>query len=374
MSGGHRIAALRIVAAYALVAALWLSLSDVVVGMLPLKAATHVLLDLLKGVLLILVTGALLYQLIARSLRVAGQMEEALRQKTRQLEELTHHLEARVEEEIARRRRHEQTLIQQAKLAAMGEMLGAIAHQWRQPLNTLALCVQNIHDSLLHAPPDRAYLERTVDKSMEQIRHMSNTIDAFRSFFQPGRERVVFDAATAVGEALALFAGPLAAQGIVCRVLCSSGDGAVHEIEIADLASCPEHPVEGYRNEFEQVLLNLIGNARDAILERRDRSPGEDAGQGALLFALGAAEEKISLKVCDNGGGIRPDALERIFEPYFTTKGPSKGTGIGLYLSRIIIEDHMQGRLIAENTGAGACFTIELPAAGAAQPGGRTAA
>lgn len=288
----------------------------------------------------------------------------ALQEKTRQLEDLTRDLEKRVEEEIGQRSRSEQILLQQSKLAAMGEMLGAIAHQWRQPLNTLALCIQNMQDSFLHGEIDRDYIEQTVRKSMEQIRRMSKTIDDFRNFFQPDRERTVFDAMAAAGEVLSLFAGQFETNGISYRLTCHR-HGRTFE-HFADIVSCPEKMVLGYRNEFEHVLLNLIGNARDAILDRRGRGrmPAEEPGR--ISFDFYSKGDRVVIAVSDNGGGFEPDALDRVFDPYFTTKGPLKGTGIGLYLSRIIIEDHMQGKLTAENAGAGARITVELPAAPAA--------
>ena len=286
--------------------------------------------------------------------------EEALRERTHQLEGLTRDLEKMVEDEIAMRVKNEQILVQQSKMAAMGEMLGAIAHQWRQPLNALGLIVQNLKDAYTYGELDRDYLERTVQKSMAQIQHMSKTIDDFRDFFQPDKEKIVFDTMQALGNVLSLFSAQLAANDISFRLTCHTHRRTFRNV--ADIAACADKTARGFRNEFEHVMLNLINNARDAILEKR--GAGKAADQGSMHFDFFSGEGKIMIKASDNGGGIAPDVIGRVFEPYFTTKGPAKGTGLGLYMSKVIIEEHMGGKLFAENDAGGAVFTIELPQAG----------
>jgi signal transduction histidine kinase len=241
-------------------------------------------------------------------------------------------------------------------MAAMGEMLGAIAHQWRQPLNALGLIVQNLKDAYAYGELDRQYLERTVQKSMAQIQHMSKTIDDFRNFFHPDREKTVFDTMQAVGDVLTLFAAQLAANDITCRLTCHTHDKTY--TNLSDIEVCPDKLVRGFRNEFEHVMLNLINNARDAILQARSSGA---AGQAGISFDFYNRDGMIVISVGDNGGGVDPAVMERIFEPYFTTKDPAKGTGLGLYMSKVIIEDHMNGKLSVRNDGRGAVFTIELP-------------
>ena len=160
----------------------------------------------------------------------------------------------------------EQILVQQSKLAAMGEMLGAIAHQWRQPLNTLGMCVQNINDAFAHGDLDRSFLDRAVRNSMDQIQHMSKTIDDFRNFFQPARERSRFDTMVAVRDVLSLFSAQLLANEIAWTLTCHTHGRPFEQVD--SIVECPEKTVEGYRNEFEHVTLNLINNAKDAILPR----------------------------------------------------------------------------------------------------------
>jgi PAS domain S-box-containing protein len=296
---------------------------------------------------------------IFRDITERKKAEQALREKTRQLEDLTKNLEQRVAEEIAVRTKNEQMLVQQSKLAAMGEMLGAIAHQWRQPLNVVGLIVQNLEERYAKSSLDRDYMEQMVKKAMAQIMRMSKTIDDFRNFYKPDRGKTIFDAMRAVGDVLSLVSAQLAADHIAYRLTCHThGKSAEKE---NDIVLCDEKNIEGYRNEFEHVVLNLVNNARDAIIEKRGRGGMGASEKGLLSFDFYNIDGKVVLKMSDNGGGIPPRALNKIFDPYFTTKEPTKGTGLGLYMSKIIVEEHMQGKLRGSNDGQGAVFIIELP-------------
>lgn len=289
------------------------------------------------------------------------QAEKALREKTEALKDLTQQLEIKVKSEIAARLKNEQILIQQAKLAAMGEMIGAIAHQWRQPLNTLGLCVQNVRDAWRHQDLDDEYLETTTESALVQIRHMSRTIDDFRNFFLPDKTKTIFDTMAAAGEVLSLFSAQLRANNITYELYCRTHDKWLDTL--SDIEPCPEKTIAGYRNEFEHVLLNLINNAKDSILAKEKSGRFSQGESGRIFFEFAKEDQTVTIKVCDNGGGIPPSIIDRIFEPYFTTKTPGQsGTGIGLYMAKTIIEDHMQGRLTAENSTEGAVFTITLPA------------
>jgi PAS domain S-box-containing protein len=285
--------------------------------------------------------------------------EQALQEKTRQLEDLTGDLEKKVAEEIAVRMKNERMMIQQSKLAAMGEMLGAIAHQWRQPLNVVGLIVQRIEDAHDRGKLDKEYLEETVEKAMSQILRMSETIEDFRNFYKPDKEKTVFDAMRAVGDVLSLVSAQLAGDGIAYRLTCHT-HGKTFENE-ADVVLCAEKSVEGFRNEFAHVILNLVNNARDAIIEKKARGGIVASERGLLSFDFYDANGKVIIKVSDNGGGIPPEAMGSIFDPYFTTKETTTGTGLGLYMSKVVVEDHMQGTLSADNAEGGAIFTIELP-------------
>jgi signal transduction histidine kinase len=287
--------------------------------------------------------------------RVAARTRELV-QKTVELEALTSGLERRVADEVAARRRNEHLLAQQSKLAAMGEMLGAIAHQWRQPLNALGLIVQNLREEIEAGPASAgAHVDRTVDRAMAQIRSMSKTIEDFRSFFAPDREETTFDVALAAVSVKRLVAAQLASAAIALRVERVDGDTRTKPDEASPRA---DHAVRARRNELEHVVHNLVNNAREAILERR----AAGRGGGAITIEVRAEADRVRMEVRDDGGGIDPAILERIFEPYFTTK-PATGTGIGLYVSRLILEDHCRARLSVRNEGEGAVFTVDLPRA-----------
>ncbi len=287
--------------------------------------------------------------------------ERALENKTRELEELNWNLEKRVEDELGARRKNEHILVQQSKLAAMGEMISAIAHQWRQPLNVVSLTVQNMQEAYEKGRLDAAYLDKAVDKTMAQIEHMSRTIDDFRNFIVPDKEKHDFDAMAALNSVLSLLSTQLSADSIVVR--CTSHTRGEIVTGVTDIGSCPERTISGYQNEFEHVLFNLVNNARDAIRERRRSDKRDSPPEGMLCFDFYNDRGRIIIEVNDNGGGIPPELLDRIFEPYFTTKEAVKGTGIGLYMSKVIIEEHLNGTLTAKNSAEGATFTISLPQA-----------
>ena len=244
-------------------------------------------------------------------------------------------LSQRVAEEVARNMEHERMLIQQSRLAAMGEMVGNIAHQWRQPLNALGLLLANLKDAYDFGELDDETMDRSVDTGNRLIQKMSSTIDDFRNFFKPNKEKLAFRLEDAVRDTLELIGPSLRSHAIEVSVEGDSGG-----------------PIFGYPNEFSQVLLNVLGNARDAILERH-------AQPGRIGIVLGHDERNAWACIRDNGGGIPADVLPRVFEPYFSTK--EKGTGIGLYMSKTIMEEHMGGTIEAANAEDGAVFTLRCP-------------
>ncbi|MBV5305774.1 MAG: PAS domain-containing protein [Desulfobulbaceae bacterium] len=281
-----------------------------------------------------------------------------LQEKTRQLESLTKNLAQQVEEEVALRLQSEQILIHQSKLAAMGEMLGAIAHQWRQPLNALGLIIQNLQEASTFGEMNQAVLDRTVQKSMNLIHHMSRTIEDFRNFFKPDKQKSTFDAMRVVGEVLQLVSEQLSSNHISYYLTCHTHDKSYDVM--TTLPSCEAMVIAGYRNEFRHVIINLLSNAQDAILAHRAAANTQNAVPSRIDIDFVHADGTITIKIADNGGGISAESIDHIFEPYFTTKAPDKGTGTGLYMSKLIIE-HMDGGLSVHNTAQGAVFTIELP-------------
>ncbi|WP_224982310.1 PAS domain-containing sensor histidine kinase [Geomonas agri] len=251
--------------------------------------------------------------------------QEALR------EEMTERLRA-----VEELRRQEQLLIRQGRLAAMGEMIGNIAHQWRQPLNTLGLIVQELPSFCEQGLLTKQYLENSVSRAMQVINYMSQTIDGFRNFFGPEKEKQRFLAAAILEQTLAILQAAFTAAKITF-----------------DVEADPEAEIFGSPNEYSQVLVNILMNAKDVLLERKVAEP-------KIEVRLRRQHGKTVLCVEDNAGGIPADIIEKVFDPYFTTKGPDKGTGIGLFMSKTIVEKNMKGTLTVSNTEQGARFCIEV--------------
>jgi PAS domain S-box-containing protein len=272
------------------------------------------------------------------------QAEEELREKTRQLEKMGMELEERVREEADIRRKREQLLEQQSKLAAMGEMIGAISHQWRQPLTVLALTFQGIEQRYRSGMMDEEYIRDVKDMSMNQILYMSKTMDDFMNFFMPAKEKRHFDVRRTVEEVLSMLSAQLSHSHI--------------DVEMDARAEGPIM-VAGYPNEIKQILINIVNNSKDAILERR-RVGLMGRGEGKVWIEVQSTGGRAKVSVGDNGGGIPEEIIEHVFEPYFTTKEEGKGTGLGLYISKLIIEHDMGGSLSALNVEGGAVFTLEL--------------
>ena len=233
-------------------------------------------------------------------------------------------------------REKEQMLIQQSRQAAMGEMIGNIAHQWRQPLNTLGLTVQQLSLYYDLGEFTKEFLDNSVDKSMGLIQHMSQTIDDFRNYFRPDKEKVEFKVQEAIASTLILIEDSFKSQQIGIELV-AKGDPVI----------------PGFRNEFAQVVLNILNNARDVLMEREIKDP-------KVTITIGSENDRAVVIIADNAGGIPEEIMGKIFDPYFTTKGPQAGTGVGLFMSKTIIDKNLGGSLTAQNIAAGAEFRIEV--------------
>ena len=264
------------------------------------------------------------------------QQQVALR--TAQLDALNQSLDRRVQEEVAERKKQEVLLIQQSRLAAMGEMIGSIAHQWRQPLNALGLVLQNMRTQYKHGQLTDESMVRMTDKAARLLDRMSSTIDEFRNFFKPSKHQESFNLRQAMVSAADIMEAAFRNHNIELILECDD------DIEIFGIAG-----------ELSQVLLNLLSNGKDALLASRQARP-------RILMRAVRVPDGVRIDVEDNGGGIPPTVIDKIFEPYFTTKDEGKGTGIGLYMSKTIVESYLPGRLLATNTAEGARFTLEISA------------
>jgi len=251
------------------------------------------------------------------------------------LKQLNETLEQRVRDEVAKNREKDHLLIQQSRLAAMGEMIHNIAHQWRQPINALALLLANIKDAYEYHELDKEYLDNAVANGQQVIQRMSSTIDDFRNFFRPGRKNSPFSLGECLDSAIAMVEAALKNNDIALTIL-----------------PAENVTVNGSANEFAQVLVNLIGNAKEAII-------GNHLRDGKIEIASGQGNGQAWLSVSDNGGGIPEAILGRVFDPYFTTKG-AQGSGIGLYMSKMIM-DNMGGDIAIRNVEGGTEVLLTLP-------------
>ncbi|MBF0344432.1 MAG: MEDS domain-containing protein [Nitrospirae bacterium] len=247
------------------------------------------------------------------------------------------------EKEIERLRKQEQLLNQQSRMASIGEMISAISHQWMQPLNAITLIQMDLLDAYDYGDLDKEYLNSSIGRSMQQIKFMSKTIDNFRNFLNPSKLKSEFDVKMLIEEILSMFSDIFRRENI--------------SLTLTEENEAGTYIVTGYRNELMQVILNIINNAKDAIL---NKVLSERNNNGVIVIVLKKEQDKVMLKIRDNGGGIPEDIIDKIFEPYFTTKSSDKGSGIGLYLSKTIIEKNMDGKLTVCNLDEGAEFMIEI--------------
>ena len=272
--------------------------------------------------------------------------EAELKQRSDELSIMNLTLEKRIEEETERRIKLGMINARHARLAAMGEMVAAIAHQWRQPLTAVSALVQNVQVAYDSGRLSEEFIRKTVDTALRQCAFMSDTIDEFRGLLLPGKTAVAFVLNHEIEKALDLIRPQLANHGITATV--SGKDNS-------------EVTIHSFPGEFKQVILNLVSNAKDAIIERKLREQ-EHSPPGRIDIFIELNNGDVRVRVSDNGGGILPELQERIFEPYFTTKTEKHGTGIGLYTCRMIVETSMGGTLSVDNSEDGACFTIIVPA------------
>lgn len=262
------------------------------------------------------------------------RLDVLVRQRTTELETFNQRLQDEIEKAVENNRKQEKLLMQQAKMAEIGSMLESIAHQWRQPLNILGLSMTRL--SLSCAIDGQSESGKVIEIAEAQIEYMSQTIDDFRNFFKQDRTQIAVNIDALINEVETLL-GPLLSRKkiIVKRNIDTSIEVLV------------------YPNELKQVLINLVNNAREAIEQHRGL-------ERWIEIRCSTDERYCTISVEDSGGGIDPAIVDKIFDPYFTTKFEAQGTGIGLYMAKTIIEKHFLGKLSVYNTAKGACFEIRL--------------
>ena len=253
-----------------------------------------------------------------------------------QLVNLNNELEYKIKDEITKSRKKDQQIIQQSRLAQMGEMISMIAHQWRQPLAAISSASTAINFKARRDKLDNKVALELSSKIAEYSQHLSSTIDDFRDFFKSKEEKQK----TSFGE---IINGVL---NIVEDSVINKNIKLIKDLNYND-------SFESNPNELKQVVLNLIKNAEDVLLEKNIENP-------YIKISTYFKENKYILEISDNGNGIPENNMEKIFDPYFSTKTKKDGTGLGLYMSKTIVEEHCDGELSVENNKDGAVFKIIL--------------
>ncbi len=251
--------------------------------------------------------------------------------------EINRSLTKRIKIEQTKQQEQSSILLHQSRHAMMGEMIENIAHQWRQPLSAIGLINNNIHMFYELGELDDAFMKKSLERSELLIGNMSETIDDFKDFFKVKKTKSSFSLEESVTKTITLAKTTL----------------EQHRIEISlELENKPI--VYGFPNELLHAVLNIVFNAKDALLENT-------ISDGKINIVIGSNKKYGFVKIQDNAKGIPQDILEHIFDSYFTTKDEEKGTGIGLYMSKLIVEENMSGKIEAKNIKDGAQFLIQIP-------------
>lgn len=245
-------------------------------------------------------------------------------------------LKRQVELEVEKRTEQHEIMCHQSRLAAMGEMIDSIAHQWRQPLNSLGIIVQGLRHISSQKEIDVGFLKEIESEIMQKLNYMSQTIDDFSLFFRISKQKENFNVLKSIEDAISLIEIQLKNYNIAIEIVIDKK---------LDLKAF------GFVNEFRQVILNMINNSMTAIVSKNVQNAN-------IKIFIKRSKKNLQIEIIDNGGGISQEDMPKIFNPYFTTK--EKGSGIGLYMSKVIIESHMNGLLSVENSKDGAKFTIIL--------------
>ena len=262
--------------------------------------------------------------------------DENIQKAHEELKELHKNLQKKVDNTVEELRDKDHIIYQQSRLASMGEMIGNIAHQWRQPLAMVAAIIQNYEDAYQDGTLDMAYIEKHTELIMDILTNMSRTIDDFRYFFKPDRAKENFNVKKIILKTLQFLDSSFKFNKI--KVSSNLAEDCI---------------INGFPNEYSQVLLVVLANAKDELIEKNIKDKKID-------IELKKIDDKYVVKISDNAGGISKEILSKVFDPYFTTREQGKGTGVGLYMAKMIIEKNMDGKLTARNLKDGAEFRIEV--------------
>ena len=250
-------------------------------------------------------------------------LEQKVEEKTKELKELNKYLETKVSKEVTQNRKKDIIMFQQARLASLGEMLNNIAHQWRQPLGSLTMIVQSFQTKMLVGKLTKELVDKKVEDALFLAQNMSNTLDDFKNFFSPDKTRSKFCIKNCIEHSMQLSKYLLEQENIKINLIIKE------DVEI-----------NTFYNELSHVFLNIISNSKDALCSNVDKD------DRIIKIIIHKYKQNVIINIIDNGGGIPEEISTKIFEPYYTTKYKSAGTGIGLYMSKQIVEKHMNGTIL----------------------------
>jgi signal transduction histidine kinase len=261
-------------------------------------------------------------------------LKNTIEKNFEEIESINSELEIRIENQVKDIQLKDKIVFEQSKYTAIGEVISSIAHQWRQPLNNISLIIQDFKDAYYYGELDEEYINKKVYKSKEIVSYMSSIIDNFRNLFKINKQKTKFDVSKKVYEVISVF------------------EPTFNEIGIEIRYNIPNESFEiyGYPNEYMQVIVNILINSKDILKERKIINP-------FIMISCQVVDKQSILTVEDNGTGVDENIIDKIFDPYFTTKHQSQGTGMGLYIARTTIEA-MGGNIVFHNSDIGAVFTI----------------
>ena len=293
---------------------------------------THFLITATLTILLFMVLFSFLMTNIVND--IIKKYKQKVRDKELSLKELNRTLATKVAKGIAEGKEKDKAILRESRLARLGSMLSMIAHQWRQPLSELSGLLMELEMATKFKRLSDDKLLSSIGRSNDVIEYMSNTIDDFRNFYKPDKTKTLFSLSDACYKAFNLADAALKNAAITPKV---------------DIRQ--ENDFFGYPSEFSQAILNLLSNAKDVLVERAIKNP-------FIALTIDANPTHSIIIIQDNGGGIDEQSMEHIFDPYYSTKDATKGTGLGLYIAKTIIEQNMGGKMHVANDADGAVFTL----------------
>jgi signal transduction histidine kinase len=258
--------------------------------------------------------------------KLHNSLEQKVNEKTKELQDLNNYLETKISKEVAQNRKKDIIMFQQARFASLGEMLNNIAHQWRQPLGAITMIIQSFQIKMTLGKLNPEFVDEKVNDALLLASNMSNTLDDFKNFFSPNKIKSEFSIKNCIEHSIELSKYLLIQENIEVK-----------------LTVRKDVKINSYYNELSHVFLNIISNSKDALCSNVDKN------DRIIKIIVNKFKNHLVVNILDNGGGIPQDILPKIFEPYYTTKYKSAGTGIGLYMSKQIIEKHMNGEIFCKN-------------------------